>query len=304
MNLSKEKISKIIFNIPAKLKYILEVISGRHKNLNRQIFLSPYGLGDTFILCLLSDEWEKNHNKKIHFYIKPSHEFILKGFPGKEYSIVKIETYPLYVLALINPWNKINSNHVFIAHMRFHLSFRRKFKEFNLGNRNLLNLYKEFLSVNNLCEKALSNFYNYLSNSEHTDLNLSNTIFLSSNANSLKNTNNSFWIELKNQILNHGFNILENDEKILLHTNESSIELNIKFEELVKIAYKCRYIITFRSGISDVLQNCNKKLFVIYPDQLSFKQYSLKALYENHLVNELILEDSKWYLSTGQFNYF
>jgi hypothetical protein len=295
MNLSRSKFIKLLKTLPNKIKYIIHSGSSKALKTDRQVFLSPYGLGDTYILCLLSSEWERLHHVKIHFYIKSSHEFILKWFPNKEYTIVDVDNFPLYLLAALNSWKKLKPGHILIAHMRFHLSFRKSNKGFANGTQNLLDIYKNFFNIKTIghkddhvqfMQKALELNVTNLSNIDFSKL-----VFLSPTANTLKSSNHLFWTILKDEILKSGFHIIENADRIYLHTTEETKVLNLNLPDLVAMGLMCQFVITFRSGLSDLFQARNNKLFVIYPNELSLKQYSLKMMYQNIYSSEYLLNE-------------
>ena len=65
---------------------------------NVMYFLSPYGLGDTMILCGFKDALEKKYNCKIHFLIKSSHKIVMDMYKINDFDIIDMDKVDLFLL--------------------------------------------------------------------------------------------------------------------------------------------------------------------------------------------------------------
>jgi hypothetical protein len=283
MNLSKEKIRSIIANLPKQIIFLLSKDSRKLVRHKEQSFLSPYGLGDTFILCLFASAWENGNHKRIHFLIKRSHEFILKFFEIENYEIVSLEKIPLHLLGFKNSWSNIQEDKIFIAHMRMHFSFRAPYKSFMEGETNLITMYSTFLRLPKPSLDLLSIFrksaLRNLETFDHSNINLENTIFVSPSSRTLKFENDAFWNDLMNELTTLGYDIIKNDEQPIQITKTGRTNLSLDFSQIVSLGIACKQVITSRSGLSDLFSARLNGSIVLYPDAVSLQKYSIKKMY-------------------------
>ena len=279
------KLSKTFKRLSQELqntKYLLLHSSELYAKEGFKVIL-PYGLGDTLLWCLFFAQIEERHALKITFLIKPYHVGIFRFFGLDNYVVTKVGNLPGRVLAFLNPWPKafLRKNSLFWGHFLGHLSFRDQQQRFEAGELNLMDLYRDFLDVDVPDPKRLELFQKNSLLYEHKDLSLDlgKIILVCPAARTLSFQDSGFWALLIGKLVELGFDVIENGQQVYLHSASSKTELKLSLEDLLSIGFKCRKVISFRSGLSDLFMQREEAQTVVYPDQLSFKQYSLRNMF-------------------------
>jgi len=242
-------------------------------------FVLPCGLGDTYFICCYKNIYEKIHNVKIHFIIKPSHEIIMKMFEIHDYVCADLNK-DFYKKNTFSHKPQIGA--MYIAHPDY--NNKRLIKKWKRGLLNFRELYTEYLEIPNqskICfplkkiEKAFT-----LEN-----IKLGKCIFISISATSIVQIDKSYWQNLVSSYLQQGYTIINNcigegDEL------EGCLNLNLSLAEIIYIASRCHKSYCLRSGLCDLLfYFLGDKLQVIYPN---------KNLLDLYSINNSFQLDNKW----------
>lgn len=235
-------------------------------------FLSPYGLGDTMMLCGFAAAWEKKHHGKIHFIIKPSHEVVMKMYGISDYSCYDFQrewNKPEFMkIAKHNP--VAEKGRIYIAHPHFH---RKKFSDFLQRADScdttvpFADFYKEFLGLP-LSAKMIQPKYDFdLTESLKQKLTkfgpVESIILLLPEAQSLPLLNQQFWAEVIKQ-QNRKYTLIQ----YVLNPKNAVRGIpcvDMTIEEIIALSEKCAKVIAYRSGLCDLMAPFCKQMIVFYP---------------------------------------
>jgi len=240
---------------------------------DRYNFLSPYGLGDTMMLCGFKDAWEKKNKGKIHFIIKPSHEVVMKMYGITDYSIYKFkkEWFKPEFIDIAKKTPVPTMGEIFIAHPHFHSD---KLKEFLARTDNVdtdvpfEDFYREFLEIPMDSELILPTKTFDISDSLREKLaefgDLQDITLLLPEAQSLPPLPKEFWKKLARKAKKQGPVIqYAYDPNQRIH-GVPFVDLTI--EEIIELSTKCHVVYAYRSGMCDMIGAFVKNLIVFYPN--------------------------------------
>ncbi len=255
-------------------------------------FISPYGLGDTLMLCGFHKAWEEKNKGKIHFIIQPSHEIVMKMYGIKNYTLLKFEREEIRKnLNQIKASEKPTIGHIYLAHPLYHPEMDVLIKIWYDKKITFKELYTEFLQIdkNTKFEMPL-NYPELTPQTEQkygTIKELSNSVIVCPEAKSVRMFEEHYWQKIVKQYLKKGYRILCNclDGKNLIKGCE---KIAPPLEELLAIAPFCHQIISLRSGVCDLLAMGGAKQVVYYSSEEGKKQYSLKYIAPSKNIKELI----------------
>lgn len=252
-------------------------------------FLSPYGLGDTLMLCGLKNAFEQKYNGEIHFIIKPTHEFIMKLYNIKNYDVINIDADMLKHQTINDPI----IGQLYIAHMVFNDYGNSLLSNYS----NFLTLYKQFLkldegdifetpsvqpSMSDKSRQYLSQFGNF-----------ENMVLLAPNATSTQTLNIKFWNKIAKQMTSDGYTVLVNNELRNLKIKKA-ININLPIEDTVALGLMCHKVFSLRSGLCDILAQYNVDLTVFYADKTLYERYSINKIFnKSNFREELLPEELK-----------
>ncbi len=248
-------------------------------------FLSPYGLGDTMMLCGFADAWEKKHAGKIHFIIKPSHEVVMKMYGITNYSIYRFqkEWYKPEFMKIARKIQLPQKGEIFVAHPHFH---QKRLTEF-LARTDHINsdipfddFYREFLDIP--MDSPFTPFKTGFSMSlvlrEKLKQygSLENIVLFLPEAQSLPPLSKTFWKVVKRIIPKEKVLI----QNVMNHKNEipDIPNVDMTIEEVIALASACYSVFAYRSGMCDLIAPFVKKMVVFFPELHPHlkKRYSLK----------------------------
>lgn len=254
--------------------------------------ISPFGLGDTFILCMLRNAIEEKYHVRVCYWIKASHVFIAEMF-GAEYKVRIFDDEEL--INLSKKSKVIEEGCFFVAHPHFiDLEIEQSFFEHRIE---FLAMYENILGLDN--DKISFNEPQYPMVTDSLMTKISpfkpdEVILFAPEMTSCvakMDIPNQNW--LKKYMTNYDTN------KIMINackTEDQVYEgryLDLTLSELVALAINCREVISVRSGLCDLIYQKVRKMTVLYANVDVFANYSLKTLFrdikENHAVDEKII---------------
>ena len=265
--------------------YVIDNLNDIEKiNLSNDFFYFwfPFGLGDTYIVALLKDQIEKNLNGKIVFVIQAKHN-IIPEYYGIDYISITCDCRG--IIQFGNMFSNIpKKGHIYGAHP----SCNKMFQPFNLNG---IEWYKKYFGIqdnyhidktkymqNIPCDDKLRHKVFSICND-----NVENVVFfipdaLSGNVKFIQQMNNLILDKYKNDT------ILYNSIRQYKLVNAKNIELSL--DELIKICFNCKAVVSNRNGLCDVVQTINDKLTIFY-DYTGYKLWSISKMYNNPLVHEI-----------------
>lgn len=262
---------------------------------DRYNFLSPYGLGDTMMLCGFKDAWEKKNKGKIHFIIKPSHEVVMKMYGITDYSVYKFSDKQIKKFRQKSITPKYGD--IFIAHPIYIKSTKETIlKDFNLLNFDFKVLYAKFLNVNEQDFKQYEHIpelsANLKSKLKHIAP-LNKIVLFAPMANSIKLFPKVFWEKLAKDYIDDGFTVISNvtDKQDII---SGSIYLPLSSEDAIALAYACHAVYSLRSGLCDLMAKRKEGLHVFYDHCNTLTLYSLNKLFNTKKIQEQIVNPSDY----------
>jgi hypothetical protein len=258
-------------------------------------FICPGGLGDTFIACLLAEEFLKNHpGKKINLIIKPGQKDIPVLFP----TINKIYFLPPQDPYQYNLFKKPAPGKLFFCHPRVN---PQVLAAIGKDNFTLFDAYRTILKLPAnreqtaaspqispaLRNSALEKFKNY-------NLPPGKTAILCPQANSLETLPLEFWEKLAQNLKKNNWTVCTNviGKEVPV---KDTVPINFSIAEAIPFAELAGRVIALRSGLCDILSSAEIRLEILYPDQpwcggTIFSGASLKLMKISKNAREYILD--------------
>ena len=264
---------------------------------------SPFGLGDTAVLCGLKNVLEARYNSKVVFIIKESHCCIMKIYGIQDYRVIKDRRFTaqdgvLKELGKLVPFPE--KGKCFIAHFTFHPI--GELLERQVGNRlfTMLDYYLALFglpwdtrldSPKNLHQVIEDNWIAVKDKLKEIEIDSNNNelkyALLIPESHSFRGINESFWGMIIDKVREKGLMPITSvtDEKYRL---VGVINITGSLDELISLAMKADEIYSVRSGLCDLIWEKGEALTAIYPDVRSYYWARIKTLFPNSNIREII----------------
>ena len=278
----------------------LETFDNKDLDKEKAYLLSPFGLGDTAVLCGLKREIEKSYQVQVVLVVKESHEIILKMYGIEEYEIFKNRRFDndsqlLKDLAATVKFPQRGK--LFVAH--FDWSPKKRLLHIQDGNLffAMLDYYKGFLGLPWGCdfhypkdfpktmlvgEKIIPKLRSHGITSP-----LNNICLIIPEVHSFSPLPLQYWKDIAEQAKLEG---LAPITSVCLKEFEIPGVKNVilSLEELITISMLSKKVIAMRSGLCDLIWQKGKDLYVVYPDIRTYYWGRLKSIFPESEVNEVI----------------
>lgn len=218
--------------------------------------------GDIVVpLCLIKNFKEKHQGKILFITIAQMYDFA-KFFKEIDDIIVVSKNYILYKI------DKKTINSSRIVRGKIFILWCKDIFESKYKINNIINRFSYILKFKNRIDDINTRLNIHSGQSRMKYNNYAKDIFLFPEANALnyKILSSNFWKELYNTLQTSGYNPI-------INTNSDEYKnYNCVFQSItntIKIASKCKAVISFRSGILDILAiSIPNKIFSIYPSDI------------------------------------
>lgn len=285
--------------ISSKLSYIL--LKNRLGMTKQMIGLvCPYGIGDTYLICLLLREYIKeNHLSSIRLILKPGHEQIAEMFGYNEYVYIP-ENFALISDYVIKNGSQ-KSGEIFVAHPNY-IDDSYFTKLLGYKDLNLIDIYKIILKLDintklDTPSEAKKLSKRKIKDYEELGIIPGKSILLCPEANSTFLLATDTWIRIYKHYLNKGYKVYTS----VLHEENhipGTIPIKLTIREIRSFAEYVGTVVSLRSGICDVLSNTKCKLQVVYPNSIwskstMFHATSLKSMGLSRNVCEIDLANTR-----------
>lgn len=248
-------------------------------------FLSPYGLGDTMMLCGFAKAWENENKGKIHFIITTSHEVVMKMYGFTNYSLYsfKKEWYKPEFMNIAQSVPLPEKGKIFVAHPHFHKDRLAEFLERTDSvdsDVSFFDFYREFLRLPMdtpfiwakqgfpVTEALKSKLAQYGP--------LKDIVLFLPEAQTLPVLNYRFWKEVQ-KVVPYKKTIIQYalDKK---NRTPGIPFVDMTIEEIIALSSVCDSVYAYRSGMCDMIAPFVKKMMVFYPELWPNlkKRYSLE----------------------------
>jgi hypothetical protein len=252
----------LIFNLILKLK--------SPNWLQKKIWyiVSPYGIGDTYFLCILTNEFlHQNGGEKVVIIVKNSHLPIGKLFPNDNIKLLYINSLDVRI---IQKFGRFKLGCAFIGHPSF---LKPSFDKI-LGDKDitLLTIYKQMFNITHDCYISKPQ-ENILSSKSAQDrflllgLKHGKTVILLPDATSLDKLDLSFWLHLAKELKKQGWMVCVNSTHNNINQIEEAIPISFPLDEAISIAEMAGWVIASRNGFCDLISTATCKLSIIYIKQ-------------------------------------
>lgn len=284
LNQFKMNVKKVLRAIwsSAKLKKIC-------KDGDVSYFLCARGIGDTVLFCTLLAEFKKNNpNKKIKLIISDSQSSIVCAFKDYYDGLIILPKKQIERLILNQSHNFYfeaeNFKYIIPADAIVWLGYK---------DVRLLDLYRITLGLDENANPFFPEFkvksINVVDFIREHDIRENRAVILAPHSYSVSETSLTVWNEIVLELQKKGYSVITNaqsGENPLANTISYSGSLS----DVCELAQFCGYVVSNRSGLSDLLALLNIILFVVYPDSDSLKRYSFESMNLKANIKEFLFD--------------
>ena len=257
---------------------------------DKYYFLSPFGIGDTIILCGFQKEIEKKLKGKICFIIKPSHKIIMDLYKIKDFILLdsnaryNLASEELKILSEKNPYPI--KGQIYVAHCLLHSQFKDIIEQqYAQKVFSFSDWYRYFWGLDWNTELYFPTDISHIQTDSRLDLDYKKTVLLIPEAHTITAIKTEFWQKLAEYLKGQDLVPVTatNDEYKI--PGVKNIDLNL--DDLVALALNCHSVYSLRNGLCDLI-NFKENLWVIYPDTITYNFNRLKTIFKNSKAHEVI----------------
>ncbi len=265
-----------------KLRTTIKPEQGEH------IFLCPAGIGDTYILCSLSEAFINKHGGTFSIIVPEKQSFIAKLFPSVSKTLVtnKIPSASISRF-FMNIYKEEFTKRIQWGHPYWLMAGIAGYKDLRF-----VDAYKMFLGIaleSRLSAPGKVNHESVFRAAKIFDdlrLPIGRTVVMIPHSNSLKRIEKAIWIKIVDELKCVGLlpvtNVGQNEEPI-----PGTASVSIPLEEIIPFVKLAGHVVSTRCGLADLVSNFVNRLTVLYPDQVWFDRihaYDFFSLRENGIV--------------------
>lgn len=278
-------------------------LSEKQLSLDKGYLVSPFGLGDTAILCGLKNQIEIRYSMPIAMVIKKSHEVVCDMYDIKDYILCSglddgksTKSLEEIAVEVASP----SRGRLFVAHYDWHL--KKELLHIQDGNIyfSFLDFYKGFLDLPWDCKfeypkpyfTKMVDILNIAKKLQESGIvaPINELALLVPEARTFKPIELSFWEGFAKDFKSEGLT------PITSVTNECFMlkgipNLKLSLNELICLAMNCRIVVVMRSGLCDLIWQKGKSLYVVYSDLRTYYFARLKSIFPTSNVNEVIISN-------------
>lgn len=257
-------------------------------------------LGDVFNTVASAEAFECTYGAKLHFIVRPQHEFIMQMF-----SIINYTVYNLDAAVKKNTKLKVSN---------FSSNFAI-WSDIDRFENEMFQALFACIPVKTqpfVCESLLNNFFSYnrfwayrwaanmgieegfrfplpqntpaISASIRKTLEkiapLDKIVLFAPDAATAVELPLEFWDVIAERVHEHGYKIIVNSNKYKINHGISAFELGFSLADVVAIGLSCAYVFSLRSGLCDALVGTGERLYAFYPAMLHREMNGLNKCFE------------------------
>jgi hypothetical protein len=251
------------------------------------ILISPYSIGDTYLLCALAKHLLlRKGGGNITLLLRTSHLGVADLFPNDIAQTLPLQEKHIYWFRGARYMLPLQPGIPFVAHPRNHAAFSVLpgiWKPTESMLKQYLKFF-QFASDTPLTKPKVSSAA-YLSAKErlHTlGLPEKRTAILAPDAVSVDTLSSSFWHIMCRELQRCGWMVCINGSASSSQFGQNNVPiLKYPMSEAIPVAELAGWVISLRSGLCDLISSANCRLSVIYPKPANsalspFDQYSLR----------------------------
>ena len=270
-------------------------------------------LGDVFYAIGLKDEFERVYGKKLHFIVRPQHEFLMKMYGIKDYSVFDLKEFEKFATQSDFRYMPYASHK---SH-KFDMLCKDVFSSMPLENIPFildgdvssfflfdhywcfLWAYNAGININHFKFPLPKNklpIQPQLRKKINKIAPLDKIVLFAPEAATATELVQEFWNIIADKVHAKGYKIIVNSKKYKINHGISAFDLGLSLEDVVALGLNCAYVFSLRSGLCDALVGAGERLYAFYPAMLKREMNSLTFPFEQETnVNEILLE--KWSIS-------
>jgi len=262
-------------------------------------------LGDVFYAIGAKDEFENTYNAKLHFIVRPQHEFLMEMWGYRDYSVFDITAYEKEIKETEFPYMPPAAHE---SHP-FEMMCKDLFPSVPIkgipfiadGDTSNFFLYDNFwgrfwlytmgLNMDNF-RFSIPKYSPTLSADAQEALkevaSLDKIVLFAPEAATAAEFSCEFWNIIAECIHAHGYKIIVNSKKYKIAHGISAFDFNLSLSDVVALGLSCAYVFSLRSGLCDVLVGIGEKLYAFYSAVLHREMNGLNKCFEPRTgVNEI-----------------
>lgn len=287
MNKIRLKILNIVTKLRYKLSaYLYTVFFVLKNNICEKYYICSRGIGDTIIFLSRLNNYYDKYGKKVNIIIAENQKCLIKPYKNYINKSIVLPTSKIILLTEMVYNYKIYENK-----LQFILPSDA---EKLLSKSNLFDLMGSTLDITgddfeppNFGELDVNDVFV----GELESLRDEKYVFLAPASVSVSQIEQSVWKEIADICKKYGFIVVENENKNY-QQKIGDIEVFKSIDETYLIAKKASFIISARSGLSDLLAYTKSPMMVIYPNKWSLEKFTFSKMpFSRHIIE--IVEDGK-----------
>lgn len=242
-------------------------------------------LGDVFYAIAAKPFFESQYNAPLHFIVRPQHEFLMKMFGVKNYSVYDLDSLVKHNKDFQKSFFDRNRRYVRIDDLE-NVVYQATFpgEPVKKGVPFICeNLVNDFVNYDNYwCYRWIENMgldadVRFLLPKHEPELSanakkklqkiapLDKIVLIAPEAATFQEFDANFWNIIADAVHAKGYKIIVNSNKFKINHGVSAIDLKLSLQDVVALGLKCAYVFALRSGLCDVLINAGERLYVFYP---------------------------------------
>ena len=252
---------------------------------------SPYGIGDSLMICAYSDAINKKYGYNTVYLFKKSHQYIAESYELTNYEIIDEKSIAQNAHCFSSTPQKGRI-------CRFHPEFSddsSNLEEFMHGEKSFKELYAQYFDVNieNFVEPKRIITKRCLEKIKNTPLDKIVLCAPEMNASSPHDrVPLCVFKKLIEEYKKEGYDVFVNARKKEVVNEFADYCIDVEISELIWIAQKCYKVISSRSGIVDILAFLDVNMEVLYPNEHFYELYNLLRTFGISNISEIIVERS------------
>lgn len=272
------------------------------------LFLHKH-LGDVFYMVAMHKQFEAEYKRRLHYIVRPAHEFLMGMFGIKNYSIYDMREFEGAVSTAEYKYmhSDPNKSHQFDMMCKdifpsipqlgrpfvadaegcgFYQwdHYWSKLWAYNAG----LDLNTVYFPIPRRMVELREDIREKLSKDVTDSLN--QIVLIAPESATAAELPVEVWDALAEKIYRKGYKIVVNSKRYKLKHGISAFDLKLTLQDVVALGQRCGYVFSMRTGLCDVLVGIGKRLYAIYPAMLKREYGSLTRAFEEPTgVNEILL---------------
>lgn len=263
----------VIIHVFSLLRSMITYSRIRHKlgvTNDELAIICPYGIGDTYFVCILSRMLAYKHSRTIVLVVKAQHLALVGMFRDTITRVVVCE-FTEKELRRVGDTSMVLNGNLMVGHPS---SIRKQFlfEMVGIEKINLLDCYKVYLGLPLDCQLVLPDpgkEANRMATNMAESLRLpkGNTVLLCPSCYSTDMIPADFWNELADSLWKKGFTVCTNVGGSEKNEIKGTVELNAELNLLIPLVEILGHVVSVRSGLCDLISSAHCHKVFVYPNQ-------------------------------------